>query len=206
MADPSFLGFLGLVRSDLARYEETFQLRGQQAPFLRICLESFLLKPGFQAVFLHRVAHAVHCLGFPRMAWAVARLNQFLTAAEIEFNVKAGPGLFIAHPGGIVVGRGTVLGARVTLFQGVSFGAADWHPARISSFPKVGDNAFIFAGGKVLGGIRLGSNVVVGAGAVVTKDVPSGATAMGVPAHIHPGRGATLIASWGLKLAPDEQG
>lgn len=196
--------FWSLVRSDLARYEETFRLRGQKAPFARICLESFVFKAGFQAVFLHRVAHAIHRLGLPRLAWAVARLNQFLTGAEIEFNVQAGPGLFIAHPGGIVVGRGTVLGERVTLFQGVSFGAADWHPGRIASFPRVGDNAFFFAGSVVLGGVSVGSNAVVGAGAVVTRDVPAGAAAMGAPARMRPGRGAELIASWGLKLAPDE--
>lgn len=199
-------GFWSLVRSDLARYEETFKLRGQKAPFARICLESFIFKAGFQAVFLHRVAYALHRMGLPRVAWAVARFNQFLTAAEIEFNAVAGPGLFIAHPGGIVIGRGTVLGARATLFQGVSFGAADWHPGRIASFPSLGDNVFIFAGATILGGIRLGSNVVIGAGAVVTGDVPSGASAAGVPARVRPGRGAELIASWGLELAPEEQG
>jgi serine O-acetyltransferase len=197
-------GLSTLLRADLARYQETYRLRGQKAPVFRIILESLVFKAGFQAVILYRLAYALHSMGLNYLAWAVSRFNQFLTSAEIEFNVQAGPGLFIAHPGGLVVGRGTVLGARSTLFQGVSFGAADWHPGRIASFPRTGDNVFIFAGAKVLGGIRLGNNVVVGANAVLTQDLPSGAMAVGSPARILPGRGASLIKSWGLSLSPEE--
>lgn len=193
-------GLRALIRSDLDRYLETFRLRGQSASFARIAVESFLFKPGFQAVFLYRLAHSLHGSGFTLLAWAVTRFAQFLTGAEIEFNMQAGPGLFIAHPSGIVVGRGTVLGAKVTLFQGVTFGASGWGPKAIGKFPRLGDNVFVFAGAKVIGGISVGSDVVIGANALVRTDVPDRALAAAL-SEIIPGKGAEIILKWGLPLA-----
>jgi serine O-acetyltransferase len=193
------LGFLALIRSDLERYLETFRLRGQSASFLRIAVESFLFKPGFQAVFLYRVAHSLHRMGLVLLPWAVTRLAQFLTGAEIEFNMKAGPGLFIAHPAGLVVGRGTVMGAHATLFQGVTFGASGWGPKAIGRFPRLGDNVFVFAGATVIGGISVGSDVVVGAQALVRQDVPDGALVVAV-SRMMPDKGTQIISKWGLPL------
>jgi len=98
---------------------------------------------------------------------------------------------------GIVVGRGTVIGSGVTLFQGVTFGVKSWHPDQIRKFPRVGNNCFFFSGAAVLGGVTIGDNCIVGAHAVVTADVPSGAMALGIPATIHPDKGREAIASWG---------
>ena len=190
-----------LIRSDLERYCETFRLRRQSASFGRIATEAFIFKPGFQAVFLFRLAHWLYSKGWPRWAWFIARLNQALTAAELEYNAQVGPGLLISHPAGVVLGRGSILGAKATLFQGVTLGAVDWHPDRIKQFPKVGDNVFIFAGAKVLAGITVGNNAVIGANAVVASDVPEGAMALGNPAVIKANKGAELIQSWGLPLA-----
>lgn len=186
------------LQNDLERYLETARLRGQATTSVRVKYESWLFKPGFQAVLLFRLSHWLFKRKMVRLAWLAARLNQFLTAAEMEFNAQVGPGLLIAHPAGIVLGRGSVLGRKVTLFQGVTLGALDWHPARIGRFPRVGDNVFIFAGAKILGDIALGDNVVVGANAVVTTDVPAGAMVVGNPACILPHKGAELIRSWGL--------
>lgn len=191
-----------LIRSDLDRYLETYRLRGQQAPFWRVVLESFLFKPGFQAVFLYRVAHQLYRWKLIWAAWAISRLAQFLTGAELEFNLIAGPGLFIAHPGGLVVGRGTVLGAKVTLFQNVTFGASGWGPTVIGSFPQVEDNVFVFAGAKVIGGVSVGNDVIIGANAVVRTDVPDGALVSAV-SEVVADKGAAIIAKWGMPLSRD---
>jgi len=187
-----------LIRADFERFGETYRLRGQRFSRARVWFESVLFKPGFQAVLLHRLAHWLYEHKRVYLAWSLSRLAQFLTGAEIEFNARIGPGLFIAHPAGIVVGRGTILGRHATLLQNVTFGAASWHPDEIGRFPVAGDNCFFCAGALILGGIRIGSNCVVAAGAVVNRDLPDGALARGVPARVYPGRGQKLLASWGL--------
>ena len=166
-----------LVRSDLARFEQTFALRGQPFSRTRVIVESFLFKAGFQAVFLYRMSHWCHRNGWTYPAWAIARANITLTGADIEFNATIGPGMFISHPVGIVIGRGTTIGSGVTLFQGVTCGVRSWRPDAITRFPTIGDNCSLFAHACVLGGIRIGNNCVVGANAVVTEDMPDGAVA-----------------------------
>lgn len=119
-----------------------------------------------------------------------------MTGAEIEFNARIGPGLFIAHPVGIVIGRGVVMGSQATLFQGVSLAVKNWHPDEIARFPKVGNFCFLFAHAVILGGIELGDYCVVAANAVVTKDLPEGSLARGIPAEIYPNQGKIAIQSW----------
>ncbi len=191
-------GLLELIRSDLGRFTETYRLRGQRFSKARVLFESVLFKPGFQAVLLYRLSHWLYQHGRTYLAWTIARLGQSLTGAEIEFNAEIGPGLFIAHPGGIVVGRGTRLGRHTTLFQGVTFGARSWHPDEIRRFPAAGDSCFFCAGAAVLGGIRIGNDCVVAAGAVLEQDMPDGALAKGVPASILPDKGRELLQSWSL--------
>jgi len=195
-------GLRELIRSDLGRFAETYRLRGQRFSKARVLFESVLFKPGFQAVLFYRLSHWLFQHGRTYLAWAAARFGQFLTGAEIEFNAEIGPGLFIAHPGGIVVGRGTRLGRHTTLFQGVTFGARSWHPGEIRRFPAAGNNCFFCAGAAVLGGIRIGNDCVVAAGALLEQDMPDGALAKGVPASILPGKGRELLQSWSL-IAPE---
>ena len=187
-----------LIASDLARFTQTFVLRGQSFSKRRVFWESLIFKAGFQAVVLYRVSHRLHQRGWTYLPWFLSRVSVALTGAEIEFNAQIGPGMFVAHPVGIVVGRGTVIGAGVTLFQGVTFGVKSWHPDQIRKFPRVGNNCFFFSGAAVLGGVTIGDNCIVGAHAVVTADVPSGAMALGIPATIHPDKGREAIASWGV--------
>jgi serine O-acetyltransferase len=185
-----------LIKSDLDRFTQTFALRGQAFSRCRVFWESFVFKAGFQAVFLYRISHWLHERKWNYTAWFVTRLNIAWTGAEIEYNAHIGPGMFIAHPVGIVIGRGTVMGKNVTLFQGVSFGVKSWHPAAIGKFPRVEDNCYFFAGSAVMGNVRIGSESVVAAHAVVVCDVPEGSLAAGVPAKIYPGKGKDAIASW----------
>lgn len=185
-----------LIESDLARFTQTFELRGEPYSRRKVFWESVIFKAGFQAVLLYRLSHRLFQRGWIYLPWFLSRLSLTLTGADIEFNAEIGPGMFVAHPVGIVIGRGTVIGSNVTIFQGVTFGVKSWHPAAIRSFPKVGDQCYFFAGAAVLGAVTVENNCVVGAHAVVTTDLPEGSLAIGVPATIHPNKGQEAISSW----------
>lgn len=185
-----------LIKSDLDRYQETYRLRGDSYSKSKVFWESFFFKAGFQALFLYRVSHWFYQKGWIYLAWFLARLNIFLTGAEIEFNAEIGPWCLIAHPAGLVVGRGTVIGERATLFQGVSFGAKNWHPETIGRFPEVGANCFIFANAVVIGGIKIGDHCIIGANSVVSTDIPEDSLVVGNPAQVIPDKGRESIQSW----------
>jgi len=125
-------------------------------------------------------------------------MNLASTGADIEFNAEIGPGMFIAHPVGIVIGRGTVIGAEVTIFQGVTLAVRSWHPEEIRKFPRLGDHCFLFANSSVYGGVTVGNCCVISAYSVVMSDMPDGALARGVPAEIVSGKGRDMLAEWGL--------
>jgi serine O-acetyltransferase len=192
---------MSLVKSDLSRFAQTFALRGERYSKRRVFLESLLFKAGFQAVLLYRIGHWFFLKGWVHIAWFVTRLNITLTGAEIEFNAHIGPGMFIAHPVGIVIGRGTTIGSGVTLFQGVSFGVSSWHSDEITKFPKVGDHCVFFANSAIIGDITIGNNCIVAAHTVVTCDMPDGSLSMGVPAKIYPDKGREKISSWSQRDA-----
>jgi serine O-acetyltransferase len=185
-----------LIRSDLSRFHQTYALRGQPFSHRRVLWESLMFKAGFQAVLLYRLSHSLHARGWVNTAWLVSRVSQAITGAEIEFNARIGPGMLVAHAGGIVIGRGTVIGAGATIFQGVTFGARNWHPRAIREFPQVGDRCFFFTGATVLGNVAIGDDCVVGAHAVVTTDLPAGSMAVGNPAKVYADRGREAVAAW----------
>jgi serine O-acetyltransferase len=185
-----------LINSDLSRFAQTYILRGQTLSTRRIFWESILFKAGFQAVLLYRLSHWLFKKGWIYPPWFLSRLSLAITGADIEFNAQIGPAMFIAHPVGIVVGRGTVIGSEVTLFQGVTFGARSWHPDEIRKFPTVGNKCYFFAGASVLGDVSIGDYCVVGAHAVLLNDLVDGALALGVPATIYPEKGRQAIESW----------
>jgi serine O-acetyltransferase len=185
-----------LIASDLARFTQTYELRGQPYSRRRIFWESVIFKAGFQAVLLYRVSHWLYQRGWIYPPWFLSRLSIAITGAEIEFNARIGPGMFVSHPVGIVVGRGTVIGSNVTLFQGVTFGVKSWRPDAITKFPRVGNKCYFFTGAAVLGDVTVGDDCIVGAHAVVTSDLPDGSLALGIPAKIYPDKGKEAILSW----------
>ena len=187
-----------LIDSDLARFTQTYVLRGQPFSKRRIFWESLIFKAGFQAVLLYRVSHWLYQRGWTYLPWFLSRLSIAITGAEIEFNARIGPGMFVSHPVGIVVGRGTVIGSEVTLFQGVTFGVKSWHPDSITKFPRVGNKCYFFTGAAVLGGITIGDNCIVGAHAVLTCDLPDGSMALGIPAKVYPEKGKEALLSWSV--------
>lgn len=184
------------ISRDFARFQETFRLRGQRYSKIKVLLESIFFKAGFQAVLTYRISHWFYHKRCTYISWLLSRINIMSTGAEIEFNAEIGPGLFISHPVGIVIGRGTKIGSGATLFQGVTFGVSSWHPDSIRKFPAAGDNCCFFSHASVLGGITIGNDCIVAANSAVSKDMPDGSLAVGVPAVIHPEKGREKIMSW----------
>ncbi len=145
-------------------------------------IEVIFLYSGFHAVFIHRVNHLLYRLKIPILPRFLSQLARFFTGIEIHPGAKLGPGFFIDHGMGVVIGETTETGKDTTLYQGVTLGGTGRE--RGKRHPTLGDNVVVGAGAKVLGNIRLGNNVKVGAGSVVVHSVPDNCTVVGVPAEI----------------------
>ena len=109
--------------------------------------------------------------------------------SDISWKARIGPGLYISHGVNIVIGSGARVGRNLTILNGVTLGQKrrieDWKGEQNEDgYPEIGDDAYLGTGCKILGGIKLGRNVTIGANAVVTKDVPDDVIAAGVPARI----------------------
>ncbi len=141
-----------------------------------------LLYPGVLAVGLHRVAHWLFEGGLFFLARFVNHLSRFLTAIDIHPGATIGRNLFIDH-GFVVIGETTVIGDEVTIYQGSTLGGTNPTNGRGGKrHPTLGDGVIVSLGAAILGPITVGKGARIGANAVVTKDVPEGATMIGIPA------------------------
>lgn len=162
---------LAALRQDIERLRAI-----KSKPFPWFVIESLLFENGFQAVVLYRIAHWFKVRGIPFLGPLFGRLSQLLTGVEIAPGATIGPGLMISHGQGIVVGQWATIGARCTLLQQATLGATGM--AKLDAMPRVGDDVFIAAGARLLGGIVVGDGALIGANAVVTRDVPAGGRAV----------------------------
>jgi len=145
-------------------------------------LEVLLLYSGFHALIFYRFAHFLNCLHIPLIPRFLSQFARFLTGIEIHPGARIGPGFFIDHGMGVVIGETTEIGECATLYQGVTLGGTGIE--RGKRHPTLGDHVVVGAGAKVLGNIKLGNHVKVGAGSVVVRSVPDHCTVVGVPAEI----------------------
>jgi serine O-acetyltransferase len=151
--------------------EDTRRLREiKTKPFPWYVIESLLFEAGYQAVVLHRIAHWFKSRGIPVLGPLVARFNHHLTGVDIGPGAEIGPGLRIAHGTGLVIGGYAKIGRNALLLHQVTIGSPS--PARVEKMPVIGDNAFIGAGAKVIGDVRVGDNVFIGVDAIVARDIP----------------------------------
>ena len=158
----------------------------ERDPAARSTLEVILCYPGFHAIQFHRIAHWLwtHRIRLP--ARLVSHISRFLTGIEIHPGARIGPGLFIDHGMGVVIGETSDLGRNVTLYHGVTLGGTSTKKEK--RHPTLGNNVIVGAGAAVLGPIQLGDNARVGSGSVVIEDVPPNTTVVGVPGKIAYGK------------------
>lgn len=159
-----------------------FQIIFERDPAARNWLEVLSCYPGLHALFLHRIAHWLHLRRvyfIPRLISHIARL---LTGIEIHPGAKIGRGVFIDHGMGVVIGETAIVGDYSLIYQGVTLGGTGKESGK--RHPTVGENVVVGAGAKVLGNIRIGNKVRVGAGSIVLQDVPDNCTVVGVPGRI----------------------
>jgi len=147
-----------------------------------------LLYPGLHAIFWHRIAHFLYQHKFYFLARLISQIVRFFTGIEIHPGAKIGKGFFIDHGMGVVIGETAEIGDNVTLYQGVTLGGTGKEKGK--RHPTLGSNVIVAAGAKILGNIKIGNNVKIGAGSVVIRDVPPDCTVVGVPGRIvrHKGR------------------
>lgn len=164
--------------ADLDRLRE---LRPARSTFV-LLIESLLFNNGFLAVVLYRIAYWFKSRRIPMLGPLFGRLQTLLTGVEIAPGAEIGPGLMISHGHGIVIGQWAKLGRNATLMQQVTLGAPSI--GRLDQMPQVGDDVFIGAGARLIGGITVGDGAKIGTNAVVTRDVPAGGRAQAPPASV----------------------
>src|SRR6478735_10139627 len=152
-------------------------------PAARSKWEVLTCYPGLHALLLHRAAHAVWKRGFRWLGRFISQVSRWLTGIEIHPGATIGNGVFIDHGMSIVIGETAEIGDGCTIYQGVTLGGTSLTKGA-KRHPTLGRNVVVGAGAKILGGFIVGDNASVGSNAVVTKPVPEGATAVGIPARI----------------------
>jgi serine O-acetyltransferase len=151
-------------------------------PAARTRFEVITTYPGFHAVLVHRASHVLWRNGLMWLARVLSNVARWLTGIEIHPGATIGRRFFIDHGMGVVIGETAQIGDDCTLYHGVTLGGTSWEKGK--RHPTLGNDVVIGAGAKVLGPIVIGDDVRIGSNAVVLKDVPAGATVVGVPGRV----------------------
>ena len=165
-----------------SRIKEEIAVVFDRDPAARNTWEVITCYPGFHAMLMHRLAHAIWGCGFKWLGRFVSHIGRFTTGIEIHPGASIGRRFFIDHGMGVVIGETAQIGDDCTLYHGVTLGGTSWNKGK--RHPTLGDGVVIGAGAKVLGPITVGAHAKIGSNAVVVKDVPPGATAIGIPARV----------------------
>jgi serine O-acetyltransferase len=166
-----------------ARLREDIAVVFERDPAARTTWEVLTCYPGLHALVWHRnIAHPLWGAGFKWLARWLAHWGRWLTGIEIHPGAAIGRRVFIDHGMGVVIGETAEVGDDCTLYHGVTLGGTSWNEGK--RHPTLGRGVVIGAGAKVLGPIEVGDGAKIGSNAVVVREVPPGATAVGIPARI----------------------
>lgn len=154
----------------------------ERDPAVPTTLQVIFAYPGVHAIWAHRINHWLWQRGGRLVARITAEITRILTGVEIHPGAVLGPGLFIDHATGVVIGETAEVGEDVTIYHGVTLGGSGRDSGK--RHPTIGDRVTIGAGAKVLGAIKVGDDSRIGANAVVVKEVPSSSVVIGVPGQV----------------------
>ncbi|WP_328321987.1 serine O-acetyltransferase EpsC [Streptomyces sp. NBC_00388] len=190
MADPADPAEPGLLRT----MWEDLDVVVARDPSIRNRREG-LLHAALPALWAHRVAHRLHRRGLRLPARLVAAMARRATSVEIHPGARIGRRVFIDHGAAVVIGETAVIGADSTLYHQVTLGAVGWwsdvlRPDGERRHPVVGHHVVLGTGATVLGPVTIGDHAVVGAQALVHRDVPAGARVLAPTAVVHTAGGA----------------
>jgi len=163
------------------RLKDDIEAIFERDPAARSKVEVLLCYPGLHAVLCHRIAHALWGRGWRVSARLLSQVGRWLTGIEIHPGARIGRKLLIDHGMGVVIGETAVVGDNVTMYQGVTLGGVSLDPGK--RHPTIEDDVVIGAGAAVLGPFTVRRGARVGSNAVVLREVPAGATVVGVPAR-----------------------
>ncbi len=145
--------------------------------------EIVLCYPGVHAIWMHRAAHFLYNKKLFVLARFISHISRFLTGIEIHPGAKIGKRVFIDHGMGVVIGETAEVGDDSLLYKGVVLGGTTLEKGR-QRHPSVGRNVVIGSNACVLGPIKIGDGAKIGSGSVVVKEVPEGATVVGIPGKV----------------------
>lgn len=172
------MGTWGLIKEDVRAWKRHGFGRDEDRVRVRDVLILSWRYPGLRATINYRLSHWARHKRIPGLATMLFNRNIRRYGFDMVADVPVGPGLFTPHPVGVVI-MAERIGSGATINGSVTIGLRNTY-----DFPIIEDNVEIGVGARVLGGIRIGAGARIGANAVVTTDVPAGATAVGIPARI----------------------
>ncbi|QLF94609.1 serine O-acetyltransferase [Pseudomonas sp. ABC1] len=164
------------------RMREDIQGVFHRDPAARNAFEVLTCYPGLHAVWIHRFSHWLWCRGLEWLARMSSNVGRWLTGVEIHPGARIGRRFFIDHGMGVVIGGTAEIGDDVTLYHGVTLGGTSWNKGK--RHPTLEDGVIVGAGAKILGPFTVGAGAKVGSNAVVTREVPAGATVVGIPGRV----------------------
>ncbi len=161
-------------------------LRGKVFGFIEV-----LMYQGVWAIFFHRVAHFLSAFYIPIIPRLISQVSRFLTGIEIHPGARIGPGFFIDHGMGVVIGETAEIGKNALIYHQVTLGGTSLKAEK--RHPTLGNNVLIGAGAKLFGPIKIGNNSQIGGSSVVTKNVPANCVVVGNPGRIIKRNGKKIV-------------
>jgi serine O-acetyltransferase len=166
----------------LNRIKEDIKSAISKDPAAKNALEVILCYPGVHALWFHRLAHFLYRNKVYTLARLISHISRFLTGIEIHPGAKIGRRVFIDHGMGVVIGETSEIGDGTLIYKGVVLGGTSLEKGK--RHPTIGRDVVIGSNACILGPIKIGDGAKIGSGSVVIKDVPDGATVVGVPGKI----------------------
>jgi serine O-acetyltransferase len=177
----------------------------ERDPAARSWWEVLTCYPGLHAIYIHRLARWLWLRGLRWLGRFVSHLGRWLTGIEIHPGAKIGSCVFIDHGMGVVIGETAEVGDGCTSYQGVTLGGTSLTPGT-KRHPTLAPGVIVGGGAKILGGFTVGAGARIGANSVVVKEVPAGATVVGIPGRIveQKGEKSERFAPYAVVLEHDD--